>query len=638
VTRDERQRLQTSRTVGRILQTVRARGERAVLELTRRYDGARRDTVEVGREEWERGASAVDATTLAALGEAASRIRRFARAQRRSLRPFRLREAGIVLEQRLLPVARAGVYAPGGRYPLCSSVLMGAVPARVAGCREVVLATPPRPDGTVHPAVLAAARIAAVDRIFAMGGAQAIAALAFGAGSVPAVDVIVGPGNRFVTEAKLQLHGRVGIDLMAGPSELAVVADAAADPDLIAADLLAQAEHDPDARLWLFAVAAPGLAGRVRRRLRRALEVLPERSSNREAARVSLSRMISRDFASADQACRAADAVAPEHLSLQVRRASSLVPRLSSYGSLFVGPASAVALGDYVSGPNHTLPTSGAARHTGGLSVSRFLKVVSVQRITKNGARRLAASAGRLASLEGLEAHRRSVTARVSVPHFAAVLFDFNGVLIEDEPWHWRAMRDTVSPFGITVTWPQYTGRYLHFDDHTALRRIVADAGMRLPVGLDELVARKRARYRTLLPPGGGIAREVVALVRATARQVPVGIVSSAPREEIEGALALARLTSAFTTVVAAEDAARPKPHSDGYQLGVRQLIEGRRLTGGLPVLAVEDSPGGTRAALDAGLEVLGVTTTYAPARLRAAGVLRTVPSLASLAVAELLG
>ena len=184
-------------------ETVRAGGERAVLDLTRRYDGARRDTLEVEpggmgarrRRPWMRRRWPPSARRRA-------RIHRFARAQRQSLRPFRLREDGIVLEQRLLPVARAGVYAPGGRHPLCSSVLMGAVPASVAGCREVVLATPPRPDGTVHPAVLAAARIAAVDRIFAMGGAQAIAALAFGAGSVPAVDVIVGPGNRFVTEAK----------------------------------------------------------------------------------------------------------------------------------------------------------------------------------------------------------------------------------------------------------------------------------------------------------------------------------------------------------------------------------------------------------------------------------------------------
>ena len=636
--RDERQRQQTARTVGRILQAVRAGSERAVLDLTRRYDGARRDTVEVGPEEWERGASAVDSTTLAALREAAARIHRFARAQRRSLRPFRLRDGDIVLEQRLLPVARAGVYAPGGRHPLCSSVLMGAVPARVAGCCEIVLATPPRPDGTVHPAILAAARIAAVDRVFAMGGAQAIGALAFGAGPVPAVDLIVGPGNRFVTEAKFQLSGRVGIDLIAGPSELAVIADDAADPDLVAADLLAQAEHDPDARLWLFTVGAPDLSREVRRRVQRALVALPARSANRLAARASLATLVSRDFADAERACRASDAVAPEHLSLQVRRAALLVPRLSSYGSLFVGPWSAVAFGDYLSGPNHTLPTSGTARHSGGLSVLRFLKAVTVQRVTEPGARRLARSAGRLASLEGLEAHRRSVAARVNIPRFAAVLFDFNGVLIEDEPWHWAAMRDAVRPFGIAITWPQYTRRYLHFDDHTALGRIVADAGIRLPVDLEELVAHKRALYRALVPPDGCIAREVVALVRAVARQVPVGIVSSAAREEIDDAMRRAGLASTFTTIIRAEDVARPKPHPEGYRLGVRRLIDGRRLAEGLPVLAVEDSPGGTKAACGAGLEVLGVTTTYAAARLRAAGASRTVPGLATLAAADLIG
>lgn len=638
MTRDERQRQETARSVGRILQAVRTGGERAVLELTRRHDGARRDSVEVGRDEWDRGATAVDADTLAALQEAAARITRFARAQRRSLSPFRLQEPGILLEQRLLPVTRAGVYAPGGRHPLCSSVLMGAIPARVAGCHEVVLATPPRPDGTVHPAVLAAARIASVDRVFAMGGAQAIAALAFGAGPVPAADIIVGPGNRFVTEAKVQLAGRVGIDLIAGPSELAVIADESADPEVIAADLLAQAEHDPDARLWLFTIAAPGLAHHVRRRLARAMAALPAGSPNRQAARASIASMMTRDFAGADEACKASDAVAPEHLSLQVRRAASLVPRLSSYGSLFVGPASAVAFGDYVSGPNHTLPTSGAARYAGGLSVLRFLKAVTVQRVTAQGARRLAQSAGRLASLEGLEAHRRSVAVRASVPHFAAVLFDFNGVLIDDERWHWAAMRDAVLPFGINVSWPQYTRRYLHYDDHGALQRIVADAGKRLPISLDELVARKRALYRTLLPPDGGIAREVVTMVRAVARRVPVGIVSSAAREEIDDAVRRAGLSSTFATIIGAEDVARPKPHPDGYRLGIRRLIDGRRLTEGLPVVAVEDSPGGTAAARAAGLDVLGVTTTYTSARLRAAGASRTVPGLAALTAADLIG
>jgi histidinol dehydrogenase len=637
VTRDERESQLTARTVRRILRAVRERGERAVLDLTRRYDGAARATVEVSAEERAFGAAAVDPVTRAALREAESRIARFARAQRRSLRPVRLKEPGIILEQRLLPVERVGIYVPGGRHPLCSSVLMGAVPARVAGCREVVLATPPRPDGTVHPAILAAAHLARVDRVFAMGGAQAIAALAYGAGPVPAVDLIVGPGNRFVTEAKIQLASRVGIDFVAGPSELAVIADLTADAEVIAADLLAQAEHDPDARLWLLTVRAPDMVRQVRRHLRRQLASLPEGSPNREAATASVARFVSRSVDTVGEACAASDAVAPEHLSLQVRHPEPFVKRLDSYGSLFVGRNGAVAFGDYASGPNHTLPTSGAARHTGGLSVLRFCKVCTVQRVGRTGARRLARSAGRLASLEGLEAHRRSVAIRVAVPRIAAVLFDFDGVLTKSEPWHWQAMRDAVAPFGVTLSWPAYKARYLHFDDHGALRRIISDAGVRLPISLDDLVAQKRRCYQRWLPADGGIEAPVVALVRAVAREVPVGVVSSAAREEIDNAIRRAGLQSAFETIIGAEDVARPKPDPEGYRLAVRQLVMSRRLTEGLPVLAVEDSPGGARAARGAGLEVFGVTTTYSARRLRAAGVTRHAADLSSVSVEELL-
>lgn len=637
MTQEERQALDTARTVRRIVRAVRTRGERAVLELTRRYDRAERTSLEVTSAEWDRGVAAVDGVTLAALGEAAGRIARFARAQRQSIAPVRLVEPGIVLEQRLLPVECAGVYAPGGRYPLCSSVLMGAIPARVAGCRTIVLATPPRVDGTIHPAMLAAARAAGVDRVFAMGGAQAIAALAFGAGPVPPADVIVGPGNRFVTEAKSQLAGRVGIDFIAGPSELAVIMDDTADVGLVAADLLAQAEHDPDARLWLLTIGAPVLAARTRRALREQLLDLPAGSPNRRIAAASLSRLVVRRFDSAAGACAAANLLAPEHLSLQVRRPDGLVRDLTSYGSLFVGRGSAVAFGDYLSGPNHTLPTSRAARHTGGLSVLRFLKVVTVQRVAAGGARRLAVPAARLAQIEGLEAHRRSVTARAAAARVAAVIFDFNGVLLEDEPWHWRAMRDAVAPFGIVVGWRRYKARYLHLDDHGALRLMAADAGVRLPIDLNELVARKRELYRASWPPGGGIAGKTIALVRAVAARAPVAIVSSATRREIEEAVRRAGLMSTFAALVAAEDVARPKPDPEGYRLAVRRLIERRQITEGLPVLAVEDSPGGIQAALGAGLDVFGVTTSYGARSLRAAGASRLAANLASVSADALL-
>ena len=244
---------------------------------------------------------------------------------------------------------------------------------------------------------------------------------------------------------------------------------------------MAQAEHDPDARLWLIAVGAPELAATVKREIRRQLAALASGSPNRQAAEAALSGLVICSVADAKEACSASDEVAPEHLSLQVARPDPFVRRLRSYGSLFVGRDAAVAFGDYVSGPNHTLPTSGAARHTGGLSVLRFLKVVTVQRVTRAGARRLAAAAARLAALEGLEAHRRSISVRSPVPRIAAVLFDFNGVLIEDEPWHWQAMRGAVARYGITVGWAKYKARYLHLDDHNALRRIVQDAGVSPP-------------------------------------------------------------------------------------------------------------------------------------------------------------
>ncbi|HEX9427884.1 MAG TPA: histidinol dehydrogenase, partial [Candidatus Polarisedimenticolia bacterium] len=354
------------RAVEAILRAVRRRGDAALRDLTRRYDGVRRAAIEVGVREKRSGVRAVSAPSVAALRLAARRIAWFASRQKRSLRPFRLRQAGLVLEQRLLPIERVGVYVPGGRYPLASSLLMGAIPARVAGCSEVVLCTPPRRDGTIAPEILVAAAIAGVDRIFAVGGAQAIAALAFGTETVPRVDLIVGPGNRYVAAAKARLAGRVGIDVVAGPTELMVIVDGTSDADRVSADLLAQAEHDAEARLWLVALPGAPVAA-IRCRLGRDLSELPRRS--RLAARASLGRLGLLRAADLEKAAAIANRLAPEHLSVQSASPRRLVPRLRHYGSLFLGPGSAVAFGDYLSGPNHILPTAGSARHGGGLSV-----------------------------------------------------------------------------------------------------------------------------------------------------------------------------------------------------------------------------------------------------------------------------
>jgi len=298
---------------------------------------------------------------------------------------------------------------PAGRFPLVSTVLMGVVPAKAAGVAEVVVASPPGADGLPDKRILAAAALAGADRIFAVGGAQAVAALALGTGSVPRCDVVVGPGNKYVAAAKRLLYGEVGIDFVAGPTDVLVVADEAADPDLIAADLLAQAEHDPDARARAL-VPGRALAERVSAAVDSRLASLP----TAETARASLDAggvlLVYGDRA---QAVAAADAIAPEHLELHVSGAEGWVPLFRNYGSLFVGAKAAEALGDYSAGINHTLPTSGSARFTGGLSVRHFLKVCTTLR-GGDGAEyeRARRAAVRIAEAEGLAGHGASAAAR----------------------------------------------------------------------------------------------------------------------------------------------------------------------------------------------------------------------------------
>lgn len=635
----------TARTVERVFEQVRQDGDAALRRLTRRFDGASRLAIEVSAAERRAGARAVDAATRAALRLAAGRIAAFARRQKKSLRPFRHEEKGVVLEQRLVPIDSVGVYAPGGRYPLCSTVLMGAVPARIAGCRRVILCTPPRRDGKVAPEILAAADEAGVDRVFAVGGAQAIAAMAFGTRSVPAVDLIVGPGNKHVAAAKALAAGRAGIDFVAGPSELLVIADRTADPEQAASDLLAQAEHDPETRLWLLALGG-GVAATILRHLRRLARTLPAGSPNQKAVAAALSNMRVRRCASIEEACDLANRVAPEHLSVQTASPRRLVPLLRNYGSLFLGGHSAVAFGDYVTGPNHILPTAGAARTTGGLSVHRFLKVTTVQEVAPSGARLLAPAAGRLARLEGLLAHRLSVELRNrdagsrAVPDRGAgaraVLFDFNGVLVDDEDFHWRAFREVVQPCGITLSRARYNARYLVFDDRTALAAMLKDAGLwdaGLPdAPLPRLLRRKRAAYRRLAA-GVRIDGRAARLVRAVARRVPVAIVSGAARSEVDAALRRAGLAHLFRVIVTAGDVRRPKPAPDGYRLAFRRL----GLPPGQKCVAVEDSPGGVRAARAAGLAVIGVSTSFPAAALRRAGAVKVVRAIHRLKPEDLL-
>jgi histidinol dehydrogenase len=337
------------------------------------------------------------------LERVSARIDIFARAQRNAISDLVLPVPGGQVGHQVIPVDRAGCYAPGGRHPLPSSVLMTVIPARVAGVGQVVVASP-RPA----PIILAAAAIAGADAVLAAGGAHAIAAMAMGVEVVPC-DVIVGPGNRYVTAAKYLLSERVGIDMLAGPSELVVLADGQSDPRLVAADLLAQAEHDPDARAMLVTTNDEMIRA-VNAELAEQLASLP----SADVARKSLAGSFAVLASDLDEAIAVCDRIAAEHLSLHVEQASEVARRLRHCGGLFVGAMSAEVLGDYAAGPNHTLPTGGASRYTGGLSVLNFLRVRTYVKVDDlQAAQPLLADAQALARLEGLEAHARSAAQRL---------------------------------------------------------------------------------------------------------------------------------------------------------------------------------------------------------------------------------
>jgi len=359
----------------------------------------------------------------AAMELAADHIRRFSMKQRAQFSDFEYEmDKGLFTGQRVIPVDRAAVYIPGGRFPLFSSVLMALIPAYCAGVEQIFLASPPLEDGIPDRMILAAAVIAAQScmedslpaivgrpRFFAVGGAQAIAALALGTQTIPRVDLIVGPGNKYVAAAKRILFGRVGIDFIAGPTDVLVIADNAASADLIAADLIAQAEHDPDARARAL-VPDGGYAEKIAAALEKRLTALPTATTAR--ASLDLGGLII-IYKTQEEAACIADTIAPEHLELQVGDAGSWIPLLKNYGSLFIGNLSAEALGDYSAGINHTLPTSGSARFTGGLSVRHFLKTVTTLRCAPGeGFEKARNAAETLARAEGLEGHAQSARAR----------------------------------------------------------------------------------------------------------------------------------------------------------------------------------------------------------------------------------
>lgn len=389
--------------VARIIGEVRARGEAAVRELTRRFDGADLADPFLPAAEWDALAARCPEPVRAALEKAVQRVRAFHAPQVPESYEQRLPDGGL-LRCLVFPLARAACYVPGGRAVYPSTVIMTAAVARLAGVPEVIVATPPRSDGSIAPEVAAAARIAGATSILRAGGAQAVAALALGAGSIPRCDAIVGPGNAYVTEAKRQLSGSVRIDALAGPTEVAIVADASADARLIAADLIAQAEHDPLA-LSILVTAERALAQAVRAALETELRERP----NRIAAESLRARGAAVVAASLDEALAFADELAPEHLELLVRDAAAAVGKVSRAAAVFVGRYSPVPVGDYLAGPNHTLPTSGTARFASGLGVADFVRRQSVIEYTREQMAADADDIVTLANAEGLSAHARAV-------------------------------------------------------------------------------------------------------------------------------------------------------------------------------------------------------------------------------------
>ncbi len=390
-----------------IIDNVKANGDRALYEYCEKFDKAKLSSLEVSAEEIEEAFNTVEPKFVEIIRAAAENVKEFHSRQVRN--SFILNEKdGVVIGQKVIPIEKVGLYVPGGTAAYPSTVLMDSIPAKIAGCSEIVMVTPPNAEGKVNPVILAAAKIAGVDRIFKVGGAQAVAALAYGTESVPKVDKIVGPGNAFVAEAKKQVFGMVSIDMIAGPSEILVVADKTCVPKYVAADLLSQAEHDKMASAVLVCDDMD-FAQKVSDELERQIPLLPRE----EIARTSIDN--NGKIIVADDLLKAIDIaneIAPEHLELCMDNPFDYLDKIKHAGSIFMGKYCPEALGDYFAGPNHTLPTSGTARFSSPLSVDDFVKKTQYTYYTKDALKAVADDVAFFAEKEGLSAHARSATVR----------------------------------------------------------------------------------------------------------------------------------------------------------------------------------------------------------------------------------
>ena len=407
-TRNPSERTEVAETVRSIVETVRSGGDAALVTYTKTFDKVSLTGIEVPATALDAALAALDPALRQTMERAAENIRRFHSRQRQNSW-FDTAADGSLLGQKVTPMARVGVYAPAGTAPLPSTVLMDVIPAKVAGVAEVILCSPPDESGSVNPMVAACARIAGVDRVFAIGGAQAVAAMAYGTESVPRVDKIVGPGNIFVTMAKKQVFGVCGIDMIAGPSEVLVLADETADPVFIAAVLLSQAEHDLLASAVLVTNTAE-LADKVAAEVERQTALLPRADIVRQSLDAYGAIVVVSDLA---QGLDVSNRIAPEHMEVLTADPMALLGRIRNAGAIFLGPWSPEPLGDYFAGPNHTLPTTGTARFFSPLSVDDFVKKSSVIACQREGFLQAAEDVMRFASAEGLDAHAASVRVRV---------------------------------------------------------------------------------------------------------------------------------------------------------------------------------------------------------------------------------
>lgn len=396
--------------VQKILQQVKKRKDSAVKKFTLKFDGVKVRQIKINADEIKQSYDFVNKDLISSIKKSVENLKMFSEKQMESYKDFKFEiEPGVFVGQRMIPINRVGVYVPGGRYPLISSLIMGAVPAKVAGVEEIVVCSPPCFKGSIHPGILVAAELCGVKEVYRVGGAQAIAAMAYGTQTIRKVNKIVGPGNSYVTAAKKNVFGQVGIDFMAGPTEILLIADKRADPSFVAADLIAQAEHDVHAETILV-TDSEEWADKVTREIEKGLEKLKnpeiaEKSLNKNGLIIIVENM--------DEAVELANLKAPEHLHLNLDRAEDLIPRLNNYGSLFVGTYSPVVLSDYSCGLNHILPTNGASKYTGGLCVGSFIKAQTTLQTSKRGFVKIGSSAKRLAEAEGLEGHKKSISNRL---------------------------------------------------------------------------------------------------------------------------------------------------------------------------------------------------------------------------------